>query len=101
MQINTSTVGDKAVFRLEGRFDFNDHRTFKAAYEPVLQQAGVVALEFDLAGIEYVDSSALGMLMLLRERSQAAGKKVILSRPNQVVRQILDIANFDKLFTIN
>lgn len=100
MQISSANVGDRVVVKLAGRFDFNEHRSIKAVYEPVLQQAGIKTLEIDLAGIEYLDSSALGMMMLLRERAQAAGKTVVLSNPNQTVAQILDIANFSKLFTI-
>jgi anti-anti-sigma factor len=100
MQINTSTSGDKAVIRLAGRFDFNDHRNFKVNYEPLLLLAGVKTVEIDMEGIEYLDSSALGMMMLLRERSQAVGKTVVLSKPSSTVAQILDIANFSKLFTI-
>ncbi|ADL55057.1 STAS domain-containing protein [Gallionella capsiferriformans] len=100
MQINTSTAGDKAIIRLAGRFDFNDHRTFKMNYEPLLLLATVKTLEIDMEGIEYLDSSALGMMMLLRERSQAVGKTVVLSKPSSTVAQVLDIANFSKLFTI-
>lgn len=100
MQINTSTAGDKAIIRLAGRFDFNDHRTFKLNYEPLLLLATVKTLEIDMEGIEYLDSSALGMMMLLRERSQAVGKTVVLCKPSSTVAQILDIANFSKLFTI-
>lgn len=100
MQINVSNEGDKGIVKLAGRFDLNDHRTFKVAYEPLLQQAGLKTVEIDLAGIEYLDSSALGMMMLMRERAQAAGKSVVLSKPGNTVAQILEIANFGKLFTI-
>lgn len=100
MQITTAASGNTAVFTLSGRFDFNDHRSFKNSYESLLSQPGVTTLEFNMAGIEYIDSSALGMLMLLRERAQSVGKTVVLSHPNTTVSQILDIANFGKLFTI-
>lgn len=99
-QMITTIVGGTATIRISGRFDFNDHRTFKAAYDPLLQQPEVSVLEMDLAGVEYVDSSALGMLLLLRERAEEAGKAVALCKPTQTVMQILDIANFRKLFTI-
>lgn len=100
MQISTSMNSDRAVIKLAGRFDFNEHRVVKAAYEPLLQQDGLKTLEIDLKGIEYLDSSALGMLMLMRERAQSAGKTVLLSNPSETVAQILDIANFSKLFTV-
>jgi HptB-dependent secretion and biofilm anti anti-sigma factor len=100
IQISTTSAGDRAVIRLAGRFDFNEHRAFKAAYEPYLQQAAIKTVEINMAGIDYLDSSALGMMMLMRERSQVQGKAVVLSSPNSTVAQILDIANFSKLFTI-
>jgi len=37
---------------------------------------------------------------LLRERSETEGKTIALVRPNSTLMQILDIANFKKLFTI-
>ncbi len=100
LQISASNTDDKAIIRLAGRFDFNDHRTFKASYTSLLQLAELKTIEIDLAGIEYLDSSALGMLMLMRERIHSAGKTVVLSRPSGTVAQILEIANFSKLFTI-
>ena len=48
-----------------------------------------------------MDSSALGMLMLLNERIGEVGKTVTLYKPNQKVRHILDIANMGKLFKID
>jgi hypothetical protein len=38
---------------------------------------------------------------MLRERAQAANKKLTLCKPSPSVAQILDIANFSKLFEIN
>lgn len=100
MNISVTTDGPIAKIQLDGRFDFSVHRSFKEAYDPLLRQQGVHSMEIDLRNVEYLDSSALGMLLLLRERAEAEGKAVVLSRPNPTVAQILDIANFGKLFTI-
>jgi anti-anti-sigma factor len=51
--------------------------------------------------VAYLDSSALGMLLMVRERAQAANKEISLSQANPTVMKILDIANFSKLFTIS
>jgi len=40
------------------------------------------------------------MLLMLRERAAAAGKSLKLCKPGTGVAQILEIANFSKLFTI-
>lgn len=100
MDIRISNQGENVLLGMSGRFDFNDHRVLKSTYDPILLMDGVKRIEIDMAEIEYLDSSALGMLMLLRERALAVGKTVVLSRPNPIVAQILDIANFKKLFTI-
>ena len=100
MEIKISNQGDNMLMYMSGRFDFNDHRVLKSTYDPILLMDGIKRIEIDMSAIEYLDSSALGMLMLLRERALAVGKTVVLSRPNPTVMQILDIANFKKLFTI-
>jgi HptB-dependent secretion and biofilm anti anti-sigma factor len=100
MDIKVTTAGSVADININGRFDFTAHRSFKDAYDPLLQQKDIASLEVNLADVAYMDSSALGMLLLLHERAQAEGKEVVLCRANSTVMQILDIANFGKLFTI-
>jgi len=100
MEIRQSKNGNQATLSLGGRFDFNVHREFKEAYMTFLNDAGIHAVDVDLAAVDYLDSSALGMLLMLRERANAAGKQISLRNPNATVVKILDIANFHKLFTI-
>jgi anti-anti-sigma factor len=45
-----------------------------------------------------MDSSALGMLLLIRERATANNQRVSLSGCKGTVKQILDVANFGRLF---
>ncbi len=100
MSISTDIRGDVARISISGRFDFQVHRDFKGAYAPSLENPGIREFEIELSQVDYLDSSALGMMMLLRERAQSAGKTVMLARPNPAIVQILDIANFNKLFKI-
>ena len=48
-----------------------------------------------------MDSSALGMLLLLREHAKCRGGSVFIERPSEQVDSILKVANFEQLFTIN
>ncbi len=100
MQTQLKTHGNTAQIVLNGRFDFSAHRDFKQSYEAPLGATDVRELEIDLAGVEYLDSSALGMLLILKERAGAANKRVALTNCRGNVRQVLDIANFGKLFAI-
>jgi HptB-dependent secretion and biofilm anti anti-sigma factor len=101
MQANVIKEGSKAVIKLNGRFDFNTHRDFRAAYEPLLADAEVKAVGVDFSSVDYLDSSALGMLLMLRDKMGGANKEVALSSVRGNVKQVLDIANFGKLFQIS
>jgi len=88
------------VITLSGRFDFNRHREFRSACDPLLEDAQVQVLQVDLGQVDYMDSSALGMLLMLRDKAGAAKKQVVLLNVRGNVKQVLEIANFGKLFSI-
>lgn len=100
MQASVTKDGAKAVIKLSGRFDFNTHREFRSAYEPLVVDAGVREVQVDFSAVDYLDSSALGMLLMLRDKVNGAGKEVVLGNVQGSVKQVLDIANFGKLFKI-
>ncbi len=100
MHTNVTKADGEAVVRLSGRFDFNAHREFRAAYEPLMTDSSVRSVNIDMGGVEYLDSSALGMLLMLRDKSGAANKALALVNIPAPVKQVLEIANFGKLFKI-
>ncbi len=95
-----TTVGARVIISIEGRFDFNRHREFRSACEQALTQSGVRDVEVNLGGVDYIDSSGLGMLLMLRETAGAGHKTVTLCNCQDNVKQILQVANFGKLFPI-
>lgn len=99
MQANVVSADGRVVIRLLGRFDFNAHREFRDAIEEALNKDGR-EVSIDLSGVDYLDSSALGMLLMLRDKAKSANKTVILTGSQGAVKQVLDIANFNKLFAI-
>ncbi len=100
MLIRDTLVDGTATLSLEGRFDFNSHRDFRNAYEAMLNNPQAREIVIDFAKVDYLDSSALGMLLLLREKVDAAGKKISLKGLQGTVKQVLEIANFQRLFNI-
>ncbi len=97
----TSTVtpdGKKVTIFIQGRFDFTSHKDFKNAYEclnPPPSQYRV-----DLQGASYLDSSALGMLLMLRDHAGGDDANVQIVNCSQDVKKILAISSFDQLFEI-
>lgn len=101
MEVKVVKTDQGATIRLEGRFDFNTHRDFRAAVETALQESAANLILVDMSNVDYLDSSALGMLLMLRDKASTAGKTVSLANCRGNVRQVLDIANFSKLFSID
>ena len=100
MDANVITREKSAVIQLNGRFDFNSHREFRSAVERALGMPGVDNVTIELSRVGYLDSSALGMLLMLRDKARVANRSVALAGVNDAVRKVLDIANFGKLFPI-
>lgn len=100
MQANVTKEGSRALIKLSGRFDFNTHRDFRAAYENLVSDGAVKEVMVDFGAVDYLDSSALGMLLMLRDKMSGASKQITLANVRGSVKQVLDIANFGKLFTI-
>ena len=101
MLIRETMNDHTATLALEGRFDFNSHRDFRTSYDSLLSNNQVRMIVIDFAKVDYLDSSALGMLLLLREKVETSGKKISLRGLQGTVQQVLEIANFQRLFTIN
>lgn len=100
MNIHHQQTGSEHLLALAGRFDFNAHREFREGYEPILQNRAVKTMNLNMEKVDYLDSSALGMLLLLKEKAQAANIEVVISACPTNIRKILDVANFGKLFKV-
>ena len=100
MAINVRIYECSARVAMSGRFDFKVHRDFKDAYTPLLDNAAIHEIEIEMSQLDYVDSSALGMLMLLSERANAVNKTVSLLNTTGAVSKLLEVANFNQIFNI-
>ena len=95
MSITTqiSDDGREVTIAVQGRFDFNLHREFRDAVSVVNKNSRCVV---DMEKATYLDSSALGMLLLLKDESS----DVRIVRCTDEVRKVLEIANFHRLFQV-
>lgn len=98
VESEVSLDGTKLTIAVKGRFDFGSHQAFRDSYERFYKVPDIYVV--DLKEATYLDSSALGMLLLLRDHAgDEADVRVINSSSD--VRKILAISNFDKLFDIS
>lgn len=95
--LEVSSDGQKLTISIKGRFDFAKHQEFRESYEKRSFKAVVV----DLKDATYLDSSALGMLLLLRDHAGGDHSDIRVVNSSVDVKKILAISNFDKLFDIS
>jgi len=95
--VTESGDGKTITVKLPGEFDFRSHREFRNTHKDADPGAEYV-LDFTLT--EHIDSSALGMLLLMREElgNDNARVKIINCRPN--IKKLLEMANFHQLFDV-
>lgn len=91
--------GQEVTIKISGRFDFSSHQEFREAYEQ--PDGGAAKYRIDMQDASYLDSSALGMLLLLRDYAGGDQANVEIVNCNPDVRKILSISNFEQLFVIH
>lgn len=98
MRVFSESGKSKVV--LPEKFDGTALAAFKLTTNSVLTDAGVRDIVLDFNAVEYVDSMALGALLLLRERAAAAAKNLVLQGMRAKVRSLFSLANLHKVFDI-
>jgi anti-anti-sigma factor len=64
-------TGDTVVVRLAGELDMQAGFQLEPALERLTRDPSTQALVVDMEGVEFMESTALGLLLALRERLQA------------------------------
>jgi anti-anti-sigma factor len=82
--------------KLPVRFDIEVQREFRSAYESV--QTGNTTFFLDFSQTAYINSAALGMMLILREYAEANGGQVVFINISGQVSEVLRVAGFSKLF---
>jgi anti-anti-sigma factor len=84
---------------LSGRLTFADHNNFRAIIAQ-FSEPGAKRFVLDLSGIDFIDSAALGMVLLARDTAISRGVHLILKGAAGQVKRIMEVAKFNTLFTM-
>ena len=95
----TSTTNEAGVvtISIDERFIFDSHVEFRKIYRELPQDSSYI---IDLNRTTYMDSSALGMLLLLREHN-GMGNTIKITNCGSEIIKVFMIARFDKMFVID
>jgi anti-anti-sigma factor len=97
MEHNAISSGDSLELTLAGKFTFADNKVFNGILDEVSAYKQIV---IDLANVEFIDSAALGILLLVRDKCDKTATNLLLKNPKGQVKQMFDISRFGDLFTI-
>jgi len=94
---------DAVVVAVHGRVDESSWEAFGAGLSLAIEQARQADLGkviIDLDKLDYMSSRGLRVLTVAKREGVDAQVTVSLASPNEVMREILAISRYDKLFTI-
>ncbi|MBF0448228.1 MAG: STAS domain-containing protein [Magnetococcales bacterium] len=96
-QIRTEKTDEGFILRIDtDKFNFSCHHSFRSSYKDIPPGTSI---KVDFSKVNYMDSSALGMLLLLREHL-GKEKSVTFINCKESIRNIFAVANFQELFIL-
>lgn len=89
--LKADRTGDTVVVTLAGELDMAATFRLEPELERLTTNTGARALVVDMDGVEFMDSSALGLLLATQQRLQAHGIRFLLANPSGGVRRMLEL----------
>ncbi len=95
-----SVEGQTVTLHLSGRFDFQSRNDFQAAVAHA-QSTNPREIILNFTEVPFLDSSALGMLMIVKRDWPDPTCQLSLAASPGYVMDVLNLASMDKYFSIN
>lgn len=91
--------GDTLTFTIKGKFVFSDHIEFKNIIQE-FDRDDIHGVRLNLGDVEFIDSAALGLLLMAKDKSDKSSKQIVLEKPAGQVAKMFAISRFDEIFSI-
>lgn len=99
MDIHRELHHHTCEFTLSGPFTFSDHPGFRTVLD-CFRHDDIKRVVLHLGRVEFVDSAALGMLLLANDEAQKHGKSLLLRGAQGQVQKMFALAHFGELMTL-
>jgi len=98
MEIAKTQNGDITTLNLTGRLDTVTSPKLQDALAEIIPLAKVIELDF--AGVDYVSSAGLRVLLFGQKKTQTSGSTMKLKSVSQEVMEVFEITGFSGMLTI-
>ena len=96
MKYEIKEDGGRSALVLREQMTYADRQAFDGLVPGLVKQGRAIVI--DMAGLEYMDSAGLGMLLTLRDQADKARVKVSIRSAQGDVKELLRLSCFDTLF---
>ncbi len=93
-------MAEETSIRLPERFDYDYSRELLDIYPRIYAQAHNRRVVLDFSRVAYLDSSALGMLVLMHKKAREQGLDLNIRGVRDEAADILHMANIQKIIPI-
>lgn len=97
VESKTRQIGDITVVELTGRLHLGNSLGYAENALNRLIDGGTRKLVLDLAGLEYIDSSGLGMVIFCSGRMEQAGGRMRVAAAAPPVAKVFEIAHAERV----
>ena len=91
---------DNLVVKLEGEIDHHSAASIRDELDRIIAENKPKTVVLELAGIDFMDSSGLGLVLGRYRRLCEMGARMIIKNPGVRTEKILAMAGVDKLIKI-
>lgn len=88
-----------ATILVDKDFNFETHKSFRNSIKEALE-SGARQITLEFKEVEYMDSTALGLLMVAKDTANEVDCEIKLQNVSGYARKILEMSQFDKKFEI-
>jgi anti-anti-sigma factor len=89
---------NEAVIQIPERFDFSFNLKFTELLQAITDDEKIKTLTLDFNYVNYLDSSALGMLVLAHKKAKKINIKTKISKAKGAALEVLNMAHMNKLY---
>lgn len=99
MEINLDYKGDCVEIKVKGDIEMMSIKEFKEKLLSIGEEKDV-DIVLDLSGVDYIDSSGVGVLISLNKVQKKKGKKLELTKVSPKVLNVLKLSSLSEVFNL-
>lgn len=98
--LQISLSGGVLTAKLSGDMDHHGVSEVRETIDENLYRSLPSVLNLDLSGVEFIDSSGLGLILGRYEKARELGTQVVISNPSKRTKKLIAMTGIDKMMTI-